>query len=450
MNESSAVTKRGAFQTIGKGLFYFLVIVAGITANLPLPYCKYTFLAVIMILLAYTAFMMIKQKKILPFLKQNKTLFLFGIYISIVVTIKHIVAFFDAESQLSLITGYGEVLYALFGIIFFYMFLKESIFWFSAAYVLTFSITFLFTGRNTLYDYGNVCRTVGAFENPNVLALYGCMALFLSLLLASNSKRKGIYIIPLAISAAAIINTTSRAMYLALVASCVFFLFLVIILNRSALRDCAKFIKHNIILIVLFLLATVLFSYVYSPKIENATVDGTKGGLEKVLNEKETEEEMGQEDKVIEENVYKRLVSDDNSTEGSTVKNNTRFVIWKEYMSHLDEYIWGGNREGNDAMYFPDYGRNYMPHNMFISIFYKYGIVGIVLFVIILVKMLWTVLKERCAYLQRNLLFVGICTFIAYGMFHDLTNTGIFWVLIGMLYNCRQCGENYIGEESGL
>lgn len=297
MNDTSAV------KTIGKGLFYFLVVVAGITANLPLPYCKYSFLAVIMILLAYTAFIMIKQKKVMSFLKQNKFLFLFGIYIAVVVTIKHIVAYFDAESHLSLITGYGEVLYALFGIIFFYMFLKESMLWFSAAYVLTFSITFLFTGRNTLYDYGNVCRTVGAYENPNVLALYGCMALFLSLFLANYSKRKGIYVIPLAISSAAIINSTSRAMYLALIASCVFFFFLVIILNRQGLRSCVEFVKHNIILIVLFLLATVLFSYVYSPKIENATVDGTKGGLEQVLNEKEG----GEEDQVIEENVYKRF-----------------------------------------------------------------------------------------------------------------------------------------------
>ena len=400
-----------------------------------------------MILIVYSGINLFIQKEFVSFLKQNKPLILFGVYIALLVTIKHIIIYFDNTRSISLFTGFGEVVYVLFGLMFFYVFSKEKIVLFSMAYVLTFTFAFIIFGRNTLYDYGNVCRTIGAYENPNVLALYACTALYMSLLLINMKKNKSkyLYIVSAGIAFACVMITTSRAMYLGILGSCLIFLFVILIAKDRKKYKWSDVFKNKITYIVLFTITTICTIVLYYPKIENATVDGTKGELANILAEREvSEKDTGQTD--IEQNdvnqteigILNRVLSDANLSEGSTFKSNTRFKIWIEYLSHLNEYVLWGNYEGNDVMFFPEYERNYVPHNIFISILYKYGLIAFFIFIFILLKPVYIVLKERKIQINQDLLFMCMCSFAIFGMLHEATSTGIFWSIIGMLYNYQK------------
>lgn len=425
--------------TIGNVLLGIFIMCTGITANIPLPYFKYLFLVLSILLIVCAGIFLLIKKELLMFVKTNKIFVLFGLYLFFLVTIKHIIIYFDSETSLSLVTGYGEVVYVLFGLLFFYVFSKEKITLFLVSYVLTFTTAFILFGKNTLYDYGGVCRTIGAYENPNTLALYACVALYMSFILLNNkNKLRCLYVVTAGIAFACILITTSRAMYLAIAGSCVVFIFLILFAKRKS-----KIIwKNKVIYAILFVMTAICVVLLYYPKVENAIVDGTKGELAEILAQKEENNIEGSTssgtDTQIGTEIFNRVLSDENLSEGASKKNNTRFGIWKEYLRHIDEYILWGNYEGNDSMFFPEYNRNYVPHNIFISVLYKYGIMGLLLFAFILLKPVYTILKERKIQINQYILFTCMCAFVIYGMLHEATSTGIFWSIIGMLHNCQK------------
>ena len=426
---------RQKVSAIGDIILNILAIGAGVVANMALPYFKYPFLILAVLLIMYTGVVLLKQKSIGSFFKNNRSFVLFGVYICLIVTVKHIVVYFAQNSEFSLITGYGEVICVLFGVMFFYVASPKMIVLFSISYVVTFTSAFIVFGKNTLYDYGGVCRTIGAYGNPNVLALYACVSLCFSLMLIVYFKKRVriLFCMTAGIAFACILNTTSRAMYLALAVSSILFLFLAFVVNRETIHISSCFKRKNILMVVLFTFTAACFVLLYYPKIENFTVDGTKGEVEKLLAEMDTNGE-----EPTQSETYRRVLSDENLSEGASIKNNTRFGIWKEYFSHFDEYFLWGNYEGKEAMYFPDYGRDYVPHNAIISVLYKYGILGVILFAMLLFKPVLLIIKERKMNIIQYCLFAGVGALLVFALLHEVTSTVIFWSVVGMLYNYKK------------
>lgn len=417
-----------------------IVVVAGVTANIPIPYFKYPYLFLVMLLIILAIIYLFINKKIPTFIKENWLFLSFGIYLCCIVTSKHILMFLEKNSEMSLLTGYGEVLYILFGLFFFNVYSEKKILLFMKSYVYTFVVAFLIYGKNTLYDYGNICRTIGVYENPNTLALYACVALYFSLFLYRYAKKKlkAIYFVTASVSVASIINTTSRAMYLAVAASSVFFLFTLFIKKYKRKYEWKNVIIKDSLSLCVFVLTVAFFVILYYPKAENATVDATKDEIEQVLESQMNRESQTNNKGENHKNIYNRIFGKEQSTVGASVKNNTRFDIWKEYLKNIKEYFLWGNREGNDALFFEDYDRMYVPHNIFLSVFYKYGFIGLILFCFVLLIPAVTVLKERQINMGQCILFMGMCALLIYGLLHEATNTGIFWSMIGLLNNYQK------------
>ena len=176
---------------LGNCIISVMAVLCGVTINTPFPYFKYIFLLLASIVIVHSFIGLVYSKTLINFFKNNWMVCLLPLFMIVLVTIKHILVLGQGVSP---ITGYGEILYIIFAIVACSLWRKEHLFLFLEAYVLTFTLVFIFTGHLTLYDVGYVCRTIGVYGNPNVLSLYAFASMFFSFLLFIYIKIKLRYI----------------------------------------------------------------------------------------------------------------------------------------------------------------------------------------------------------------------------------------------------------------
>lgn len=402
-----------------------IAICSGITVNTPLPTFKYLFLITAFITIVYS--MTFKfcnktgyiDKGILPFL-------LTGIYLILLISGKRFLSFFYLTENISIITGFGEAIYVLFGFIFFSMCELKKIKLFMLAYVATFTGCFLLFGQITLYDLGNVCRTIGAYGNPNTLALYGGVSLCFSLYLLNMTERKKYFFVLMAgISLAGVINSASRSMYLGILMS----LFCVGIFFMLFQKKKGSFLlsRRSLSLMAFFVLTSMFISFAYYPRSENAVIN--------YADTKKTDEvrqKSSNRDGAV--SVIDRMVGKKEETQTSSFEGNKRFKIWGEYFNKIDDYLMLGADIDSGSLYFSESWRTYDPHNSFIYFLYKYGIPGLALFILLLIQAFTLTLSKGRLSKQQYILLFGFCAVLFHGMFHDAVKTGVFWCVMGITF----------------
>lgn len=407
-----------------------IAICSGITVNIPLPTFKYLFLITAFIAISYSIAFIFCNKT--GYINRGNFLYLsIGIYLFLLITGKRILSLAFVTENISIITGFGEVIYVLFGFFFFSMCELKKIKLFMIAYAATFTGYFLLFGQNTLYDIGNVCRTVGAYGNPNTLALYGGVSLCFSLyLLNMADKRKYIYALMAGISLAGVINSASRSMYLGILISlfCVGTYFILFQKRRhSFLLN-----RRSLLLAAFFLITAIAISFAYYPRSENAVINYVdKGNADKGNAEKARQKSSAREEAVT---VIDRMVGKKEETETSSFEGNKRFEIWNEYFNKTDDYLLLGADIDSGSLYFSESWRTYDPHNSFIYFLYKYGILGLALFILLLIQVFTLTLSKGRLLKQQYILLFGLCIVLFHGMFHDAVKTGIFWCVLGLTY----------------
>lgn len=415
-------------------LLNILIIIAGISLNMPLPGFKYIFLLSAILLSGIGSIHILKEKVLFLFIKNNWSYILFCTLSFLIIAIKRIIMLGNGQ-DISIITGFGEVVLAAFGLIFACGFSYNQKKVLMEAYVLTFATAFILWGKNTLYDYGNVCRTIGAYTNPNILALYASVAFFMSLLLVYNTKtvQKYIFVITSSISLACIIHTSSRAMYLALLIVCAIYLGtrLFAFLKNKGNCHIKVVSKSQVLNLILFVSMLLICLWIYYPKLENVVIDATEGEVEKVLEEENSQ--MANRTGVA----FDRILNEGGLSDRATIADNSRFDIWKEYFLHIKEYFWFGNQTGSEVLYLEAYGRDFVAHNMLISTFYKYGIFVLFIFGIVLLRPFCYFITSKKVKKNLGILILALCAIGGYGMLHETTTTGVFWMIVGMAYGVK-------------
>ena len=97
-------------------LLNILIIIAGITLNMPLPGFKYIFLLSAILLSGIGSIHILKEKVLFLFIKNNWSYILFCTLSFLIIAIKRIIMLGNGQ-DISIITGFGEVVLAAFGLI---------------------------------------------------------------------------------------------------------------------------------------------------------------------------------------------------------------------------------------------------------------------------------------------------------------------------------------------
>ena len=133
--------------------------------------------------------------------------------------------------------------------------------------------------------------------------------------------------------------------------------------------------------------------------------------------------------------VLDRFFNNTNYSGALNIATTGRFDIWKMYIKHIAQsplYLLFGCGITADSL---SLGaginlRTYTPHNLFISIFYRFGIVGIIALICLCVFVLkqFKLNKSICSYLPLSILLVNV-------MFEDITSS-LFTCLPILIASC--------------
>lgn len=422
----------------------FLVVTAGVTINLPVPYFKYVFLLFAFLLSIISLMELWSQKSLSDFVKSNFIFVLLSVYVFLLVGIKKLIQISNGELD-SAISGFGEPMYILFALLFFGAFPKEKIILFLLSFAGSFMMIFLFTGHYTLFDIGNVCRTISVYENPNTLSVYAVVAGCFFMILALHFTKKWLKyscVVGAAVAFSAIVNASSRAMYGGLAIACIIFIG-VLIYQKGIKKKVIRISVSSVSYIGLFAVAAALFIVIYIPTPDNAIIDTTGKNLsveESVSTEVEqpTKEDESSDEHDVESDDslltgVERLINNDDLSTPAAIKTNVRFVIWQRYLSNVSLDTFFGSEPGVTSLFFEEYGRDYAPHNILLYMLFVHGVIGVCLFMLLLIKLVYFFFKRHP--FENNYVILVLCAsaLIAYGMLHNLANIGIFWCIIGML-----------------
>ena len=397
-----------------------LIITAGASIQTQLFSFRYIFMISAVIFIVFTVIMLISGSELTEVLRKKTALSAFAAFLFINVLVKQIISLNESGFSLSLLSGYGNIIYITFGICLMSAYPDSKKIIFFVSYVISFTAIFMFTGLNTLYDKSHVCRTVGAFNNPNTFALYAAVSFFASLILLKSIKKpyRFVFIFTAAAGAAGMINSSCRAIVIGAVVSAaaagVLYVF-------KKWRKIPKISKESVIILSAVLILTAVLVQVYFPLRENAVIDYYK---------KRTSTSAGSEEPEIISGID-RVLSSDGLALNASYKGNLRFAIWKGYTEKINDFFWFGCASASkETLYINSIKTEYAPHNMLVYVFYKFGAAGFALFCLILVNVCVVIFKTKN--INRNFILILIClgTLIFYGLLHDAVNKSIFWVVL--------------------
>ena len=408
-----------------------LIVLAGISATGTIYISKYVYIICITILCTCEIFHLVKTHALQKTIKNYIFFITLGLYSISLVLGKQILNLYENGITSSLVSDFGNCIYIIGAALLFGFYSKRKTNLFINSYILGFVGSFIMTGQDTLYDVGNVCRTLGAYDNPNHLAMHASAAFFFSLLFCIKRVGPSInlfYSAAAAISLAAIINSGGRAMILGLL---VVFLCALFLLGLYML--CGKIhikrneVNRNIVIYLWFTVILVATISLYLPKVQNARINLASNATVK----KNTNQDSNKND---ERSVIKILdrMEDKKLTSAASFTENRRFDIWSGYIKHMNEYILFGSDINKDGLYFTEYGRVYASHNMIFYILFKYGIVGFLLFIMLLTHIFLQFIHKRRKTIELYIYYGCLLSLCIFGMLHESTKFPVFWCVIGL------------------
>ena len=396
-----------------------LIILTGVTIQTQAFSFRYIFLISAAVFVLITIVMLILSSQMSAVISKEKILSAFMIYIFIVVTVKQIMALTENGISLSLVSGYGNVIYISFALFLMSVYSDSRKKMFFCSYITSFTGIFVFTGFNTLYDFGNVCRTISVFSNPNILAVYASVSLFASLIMIKVIKKpyRFIFVFTAAAAAAAVVNSSCRAIIFGLLISAGAAAVLFVLKEKRA----PKISKESVIVWACVLILSMVLIQVYFPVPENAVIDYVNEGPYIVSDDDDVKTISGAD----------RILNNDQIRDPASYKENLRFVIWKGYAEKINDYFWfGTSSAGKERLYIDALDVEYAPHNILVYTFYEYGIFGFILFCLLLIRVCCMIIRMKS--LSRTWILTLIClgTLVLFGLLHDAVNKSMFWIVV--------------------
>ena len=458
----------------------FLVVLAGVFATDTILFSKYCYMAIIGLLgLLGLIHVGSQNGSVVRKLGNNSSLACLGLYMFMIVAGKQIVNLVANGISGSLTAGFGNVIYVIGAALFFSLYSIKKIRLFCSAYIITFCGIFLFTGKWTLYDLGDVSRTIGIYLNPNILALFSLGTLFFSLLFYSRVGKAGKvgYLFSGALATASILNSGSRAMYIGMISA------ILLVILISARKNVFKLQARSLLIqtcISLFVMIAMVL--LFMPRMENAIIDNVHD-IDKtdssvcgiIFSSKSSENDSGdvwaesdnivenqekfeekQENSVVQvkpqrqvnsqieiHNEKNAVMSKEDSTTGidrlfsrhltlaGAISTNRRFAIWKRYLERFGEYWLFGTGPNEDGLYFPEFSRIYVPHNLFVNIVFKYGFFALPLLMLALWKCFRPIMHKKHS-LDSTICLFCMLSCCVFSLFHDTIDYPIFWCIFAL------------------
>lgn len=444
------------------GLLYLSIVLMlfATGASEYFPYGVQSFLVAAILFCMGTFFVFLHCNKILYYVKNGMGLFLVLIVIGTISTVKYVMSLADHQ-KITFFTVYQIVIFLLYGFLVF-VFLSErkkylfnSIFLFCTAE----SILILLFQNRFMLDLG-IYRFMGVYTNPNIQGLFAVVNGMLSLyLFAANYRFRFYSIFIFTLSIAVVILTYSRTCLISLLFGlCIIFIF------YSYKGNWKRFLKNITIVVLLIFLFVLVFLPRQSDKMKAVIVgDGT--AYEKEMEQdnpaKENNDISVEEEKITDKKEEKEISSENNSVilpeeevkeeidkrfslssdDGNSILHNLRYQIWSTYLNQSSEYfMFGTDYTLNERPVINGVKRD--PHNTILYTFFRYGILGavslIILLVVVGIKLLFKKEKTTC---QITILgcFSSICII---SLFNDLLNTPIYFFILGISYIAIQDEEN--------
>lgn len=114
-------------------------------------------------------------------------------------------------------------------------------------------------------------------------------------------------------------------------------------------------------------------------------------------------------------------------------KGSGRLEIWKNFISILGQnfirLFFGYGYDSSKAIYNEYFGMSKAPHNVFLQILIESGIIGLILFIIVLISLCRTVIKAKC-YEEVAMLFIVVISFFTLGFFNNKGAWNIFLLAV--------------------
>lgn len=404
-------------------------------------------------------------KKILFYIQKGFILFLFALFLSIISTVKYIVSLTKCQG-ITFFTVYQIVIFSIYGFCV-YIFIsekKERLATVSFLICSIESILILCFHNKFMLDLG-IYRFLGIYDNPNIQGLFAVICSMLSIyLISKNYGFRIISILNFSLYLSVIVLTYSRTCMAAWgVGICIFGIFGSAYLKTKSWRKKGwNFVR------IIFL--SILFYNILLPtetdKLQSAII-GTGRAEDQVKQEAKNEPKVNEKDGSNEENIITEpivpsetnvqmedsekkkesstsLSNEETSKEiskrfslssenGSSIIHNLRFQIWMEYLLHVsDYYLLGTDYTLTDRPQINGEIRD--PHNTILYTFFRYGILGVTLLVVLLAAIGVKLLIKKSKTGSQVALLSCFCSICMISIFNDLLNTPIYFFVLGITY----------------
>lgn len=285
-------------------------------------------------------------------------------------------------------------------------------------------------------SHNNRVRIYGLIDNPNVLAVYLSIAFMLSLYLrqlVSSNKGKWIINIGMILMLGVITLTYSRGTWIGFAVAFVAY----IVLTRNW--------RQTLRIVVAGIIAVVLVNIPVTQATNYFKNAGVGEGISRTLTPDEGEEpvdEPSDEERRIKD-TFEESTIELSKTTGRLFIVNKGFEIFKDHPIIGTGFATFGDSaaKGYSSPIYDDYGieHNIYSDNQYIQIIVQTGAVGVILFAVFLVGMLFLLWKRReetplALPVLVALLGVYVCG-ILYNIWEDKTFTTYFFLMLAAVYH---------------
>lgn len=388
-------------------------------------------------------FYLILRQKLIFYLKRGKIYLLLTLYLFLLSTIKYLISLINHQG-ITFFTVYQFVVYSVFGY-FAYVFISDGIKHRLPLFlcILSVYITFIIVvSKNRFMLDQSVFRFLGPYSNPNILVIFSVLSCFCTLYLIEI--KYGYFVIHIgmfSVGAASTILSGSRTGLLALLVGCFVYFLCFYFAARSAAGIERKKWKAALKYVFFTIIMILAFTWLFVPRSEqkeSAVVVGT--GISSSNNPSSAEDNDASDNS--KEAFLERYSF---QTEGSSsLTNNLRYSIWKEYLKIAGNYfLYGTDYTISDRPIINNSVRD--THNTFLYTFYRFGILGLLLLIALTVSIFLKFIFKRKRNSGETAIFSLFCSFGIISLATDLLNTPVYFFVLAVTYTVLQ--DSVTGKE---
>lgn len=427
-------------------LLYICIIVIPIPSTF-LSISVQLFLAFAMIYVLASVIWLYKENKLKETICKGKLYVVFVILMFTISTVKYVIELLS-DKNITFFTVYQMVIFSVFG---FFVFAKiyinnniiNKLF---MIYAYTTTMLIIINQNKYMFDLG-AYRFEGAYKNPNILALHAVVAI-MSLIYLIFHKAGLILIneICIGICLASCLLSQSRGGMLGMITG-ILTVAIFEVIKRKKAKWMADILKRVVIVMLITIITLILFKPSYHDKGIARIV-----GIPNALNRAEL---YNKEYELLLDNGNIRTCSfseksiifgnaDDSETnkndrfsldnmDSSSIKNNMRYSIWKEYLKNSSDFFWFGTDYSLNKRPVIN-GRARDPHNTLIYLFFRYGIFVVLSMAVIYIYIGIMLCKNNRGRSSVSVIAGLLMSMLVISLVNDLPNTTVYYFVISVAY----------------